>query len=363
MMEDLIVNIAILIAFIFFWHQMFTTRRLTFNSPIWVKMADGVLGGFLGIILMHFSIYVNDITILDLRHIPVVIVAYYGGIIPPLIAAAIISVGRYMIDINISSHASLVMMFVIALGSGLISYYVKMINWKKWLVLLFYSQTIFSIALYIVAPDYSEVVDAAILHIVFSICGGFIAFYFVRYVRKNSEMLLTYKEYARIDTLTGLYNVRTFHHYYEKYIKLAKEEQVPFVLMMLDIDHFKEVNDTHGHMAGDEVLKQLADLFKREAGKDARVTRNGGDEFAILYSGKALPEVREIAERIRNKVKLTPFILPTGKAIHLTISIGLAQYHPSMENDHILYQIADDALYHAKSSGRNLIEMRFVDLA
>lgn len=356
MIESFIINISILITFIFFWHQMFTTRRLTFNSPLWVKLADGILGGFLGIILMHFSLYVTDITILDLRHVPVAIVAYYGGLIPPIVAAIVITIGRYAIDVNISSHVAFFMMMFIALGSGLISRCIKMVNWQKWLLLLFYSQAIFSIALYIVVPDYNSIIDVAIFHIFSSICGGFIAFYFVRYVRKNSELLIKYREYSRVDPLTGLYNVRTFHHYYENFINTAKTEKTPFTLVMLDIDHFKKVNDTYGHLAGDEILKQLAKVLKREAGPDAKVTRNGGEEFAILYSGKELNEVKKLAEKIRSKIENTPFKIPENQSIYLTISIGLAQYDETMANDYTLYQQADDALYVAKKD-RNVVRI------
>ena len=361
MIESFIINIALLITFIFFWHQMFTKRRLTFESPLWVKFADGILGGILGIILMHFSIYVNEITLLDLRHIPVIIVAYYGGMLPPIIAAIVISIGRYFIDINISSHFSLIMMLVIALGSGLISIFIKLVNWKKWLLLLFYAQAVFSIALYLVSPNYIDVLDAAILHIICSICGGFIAFYFVRYIRKNSELLMKYKEYSRKDPLTGLYNIRTFHHYYKNFIKLARNENIPFTLMMLDIDHFKKVNDTYGHIAGDEVLKQIGNLLLKITGKDAIVTRNGGEEFAILLYGQDINSGRALAENIRKEIENTSFHVPNHKDVKITISIGLAQYDPKMEHEHILYQESDQALYQAKST-RNIVEIRHSDL-
>ena len=353
--------VAILIAFIFFWHQLFTKRRLTLKSPLWIKCTDGFLGGILGIILMYFSIYTSEIAILDLRHIPVIIVAYYGGIIPPIIASLVISFGRYMIDINVTSHLSLLMMLAIALGSGLISIYIKMINWKKWLLLLFYSQSVFSISLYFIAPNYIDVIDAALLHIIISITGGFIAFYFVRYVRKNSEMLIKYQEYSRKDPLTGLYNIRTFHYYYKKYISSAKRENVPFTLLMIDIDYFKKVNDTYGHIAGDEVLKQLGALLLNSVDSQSIITRNGGEEFAILLLGRNIDYGRALAENIRCIVEKHSFQIPENKNIKITISIGLAEYDQRMEHEYLLYQEADQALYSAKST-RNIVEIRHSDL-
>ncbi|RPF53263.1 GGDEF domain-containing protein [Aquisalibacillus elongatus] len=357
MIDDLIINICVLITFIFFWHQLFRTNRLTFHSPFWIKLIDGLLAGVLGIILMRYSIYVNDITILDLRHVPIAIVAYYGGLIPPIVGAIIITIGRYMIDINFSSHVALFMMLIIAVGTGFIALYVKAVPWKKWLLLLVYAQAIFSIALYIVAPVYSEVISAAILHIVCTLTGGMLAFYFVRYVRRNSELFLKYREYSRLDPLTGLYNVRTFYYYYDKFLRRAREELAPMVLVMLDIDHFKEVNDTYGHMAGDEVLKQLADIMTEEAGPHAKVSRNGGEEFSILYSGQTIKQVEKFSERIRKRVEHTIFTLPHGNKVRITVSIGIANYKSAMEQDHILYNEADQALYRAKDIGRNHIEI------
>ncbi|WP_194840851.1 GGDEF domain-containing protein [Filobacillus milosensis] len=357
MVDSFIINICILITFIFFWHQLFRTRRLTYHSPFWVKLSDGLLAGALGIILMRYSIHVNDITILDLRHVPIAIVAYYGGLVPPLIGAAVITVGRYMIDINFSSHVALFMMLFIAVGCGLIANYLQTIPWKKWLILLIYSQLIFSIALYIVAPVYKAVIFAAVVHVICTLIGGMMAFYFVRYVRRNSELFLKYREYSRLDALTGLYNVRTFYYYYDKFLNDAKANQTPMVLVMLDIDHFKEINDTYGHMAGDEVLKQLADLFRQEAGEGAKIARNGGEEFSILYSGKSIKQVEKIAENIRNRVERTIFKLPQRNTIQMTISIGVAEYQATMDKDHALYQEADRALYKAKDAGRNNIEV------
>lgn len=358
LVSDLIVNICILITFTFVWHQLFRRRRLTFQSPLWVKVCDGVLAGVLGIILMHYSIGVNEITILDLRHVPVALVALYGGIIPPLIAAVVISIGRYIIDVNFSSHVALFMMLLIGLGSGIISYYVKMTLWKKWIVILLYSQAIFSIALFIVAPVYLDVLDFAILHVVFTLIGGILAFYFVKYIRRNSELFLKYQEYSRKDSLTNLFNVRSFYHYYHQYLNDAKEKGTPLILIMLDIDRFKTINDTYGHMAGDEILKQLATLIKNEAGDDAITSRNGGEEFSIMYSSKNIDEVYKIAEHIRSLVAQTPFQLPNKKVVQLTVSMGIAQYEQYMQSDFALYQVADNALYEAKNKGRNRIVIK-----
>jgi diguanylate cyclase len=125
MLHAFIINMSILISFTYFWHQLFRNHRLTLDSPYMIKISDGIIAGLLGILLMHYSIQVNDITLLDLRHIPVLLVAYYGGVVPSLAAAIIISIGRFQIAINESSVASLFMMLLIALGAAYLRHLIR----------------------------------------------------------------------------------------------------------------------------------------------------------------------------------------------------------------------------------------------
>ncbi len=353
MLNDLLVNICILITFIFVWHQVFRKMPLTSQSPLWIKTADGAIAGLLGIILMHYSIVINDITILDLRHVPVAIVAFYGGVFPPLVAAFVITVGRYAIDINFSSHVAMFMMLFIAIGVGLIAKYMMIGAWKKWFIMLIYAQAIFSLAFYVVSSDYSLVFGTALLHVLITLIGGTLAFYFVRYIKRNSELFFQYRDFSRKDPLTGLYNVRAFHHFYESFLANAKIKGTPFVLLLLDIDHFKQVNDQYGHIAGDEILKQLSSLIEEIAGPEAVVARNGGEEFSVMYTGMEFSDVEMIAESIRLQVEQHEFTLPNETHLSITVSIGVAQYQSDFQEDFELYKYADHALYQAKETGRN----------
>lgn len=354
MISDLFVNITILTSFTFMWHQLFRNNRLQFNSSLKIKLLDGFIGGMLGILLMHYSIQVNAITILDLRHIPIVLLAFYGGVIPPLIAAAVISVGRFLIDVNFSSVVSLFMMFAMAIGSGLIAKYVQVEGLKKWMLLLGYTQFIFTLALYIVVDKFSHVLHIAINHIISSIIGGFLTYYFVSYIRRYTQLYLWYKESSQRDSLTGLYNVRSFDYFYNGMLDKAKQESSTFAICLIDVDHFKKVNDTYGHPAGDQVLKQLANLLSKLMRQEDVVSRNGGEEFSILLDNCSIAQALEVAERIRVAIENTKFILPDKKKIHLTVSIGVAAYNESILNED-LYEAADNALYDAKKQGRNRV--------
>ncbi|WP_181347134.1 diguanylate cyclase [Thalassobacillus sp. CUG 92003] len=356
MISDLVVNISLLISFTFVWHQLFRHNRLTFSSSLTIKTLDGLLAGILGIILMHYSLIVNDITILDLRHIPVVMVAFYGGFIPPLIAAAVITVGRFLIDVNFSSFVSLFMMLAIALGAGVIARVIKSGKWKKWTWLLIYSQAVFSLALFIVVDEFNQVLDFAFIHIISTMVGGYMIFYFVDYIRTNSERYFQYKENAELDALTGLYNVRSFDHFYNTMIVESIEAHECCAVCLLDVDHFKQINDTYGHPAGDEILQQLASLLAGLIRYEDKLSRNGGEEFSILLPDCQQEQANLIAERIRGAVETYPFTLPDGQIIRLTVSMGVSAFNGEPGGDQEnLYQDADAALYQAKQNGRNSV--------
>lgn len=355
MFSDLIINISILMSFTFIWHQLFRHKRLTMNSPVKIKVLDGLMAGILGIILMHYSISVNDITILDLRHIPVILVAFFGGFIPAMISAIVISIGRFLIAYNFSAVVSLFMMFTIALGASIISTRTRLTPRVKWLLLLIYSQSIFSLALYIVVDNYHEVLDFALYHIFSTLVGGTLIYYFVNYIRLNSELYIKYKESSQRDSLTGLFNVRSFDYYYNSILTKTMQTKGDCSICIIDVDHFKQINDTYGHLAGDEVLKQLANLFKQLTREEDIISRNGGEEFSIILPHCNYEKAKEIAERIRKKVEEQPFYLSEDQQISLTVSVGIAAYYNELEKPYMLFQEADDALYHAKRSGRNIV--------
>jgi diguanylate cyclase len=355
MISDLFLNVTILISITFVWHQAFRNNRLTMQSPIYIKIADGIIAGLLGILLMHYSINVNEITILDLRHIPLILVAFYGGFIPTLIGAGIMAIGRFMIAVNFSSFVALFMVFVMAIGAGCISKYVKTNPWKKWTYLLIYSQFVFTLAFYIVVEHFNGVLDYAFNHIISAIIGGYLTFYFVQYIRKNSELYIRYKEFSRKDFLTGLNNVRTFDFYFNKIINETKENNSVCCLCLFDIDLFKQINDTYGHKAGDAILVQFAEILQSSTRTEDIVSRNGGEEFSILFPKCSINQAKEITDRIRKKVQEHSFVVPKKGSIHITISAGIAEYNPCIQNKDQLLEFADDALYLAKHSGRNLV--------
>lgn len=160
---------------------------------------------------------------------------------------------------------------------------------------------------------------------------------------------------ARSDELTGLNNRRAFFDDGEQVLNQAKRYSHPFSLIMLDVDHFKQVNDSYGHAAGDDVLETLADILRKQAREVDILGRLGGEEFALILPETALPDALAMAERLRTEIASTP-VKNTKSDIHITASFGIATLtpqHTSLEN---LINEADDALYGAKKNGRNRVE-------
>jgi diguanylate cyclase (GGDEF)-like protein len=160
---------------------------------------------------------------------------------------------------------------------------------------------------------------------------------------------------ARTDPLTGLYNRRHFDELLGQMIKQTDRFGDPVSLIMADVDHFKNVNDTWGHDAGDEVLKSLAETLKAGV-RDADIcSRFGGEEFAVVLPKTSLQGGAELADRLRKQVEAKP-INVGGEQIAVTISCGIACYPDGVITKEALFAAADRALYEAKSAGRNCVK-------
>lgn len=163
------------------------------------------------------------------------------------------------------------------------------------------------------------------------------------------------------DVLTGLYNRRYLQHRLLDELARARRERRPVACVMLDVDHFKPINDRWGHPAGDKVLAQIAHVIREECRDSDIPVRYGGEEFAVLLPGAAIEEALQVAERIRGAVEDSELVLPGGHALRLTISAGVACAVPSRaENDlksrgDRLIAEADVQLYRAKAAGRNRV--------
>lgn len=162
---------------------------------------------------------------------------------------------------------------------------------------------------------------------------------------------------AYIDNLTQVYNRNYISEVLEAEFKRARALHSDFSLIMFDIDHFKKINDTHGHDAGDYVLRELATTIKRQGLRERDLLgRYGGEEFLLLLTNSAIDKATEVAERIREAIASHKFIYE-GKEIDVTISLGVAKVTQELHSEKDLIKIADIALYESKNKGRNRVTL------
>lgn len=164
-------------------------------------------------------------------------------------------------------------------------------------------------------------------------------------------------EMAVTDALTGLYNRRYLEthlaHMTDDHINRAK----PLSLLAIDADHFKAVNDTHGHDAGDAVLKELANRIRVATRGIDVCCRTGGEEFILVLPGADLRVAAAVAERLRKLIATRPFVIGKTKSINVTVSIGVAKLDGLGDTQSKILKRADEALYVAKREGRNRVEL------
>lgn len=173
----------------------------------------------------------------------------------------------------------------------------------------------------------------------------------------NAHLFAEARRHATIDELTGVWNRRSFFENVRREFQRSQRTLHPLAVLMLDIDHFKSINDTYGHATGDQVLRSVAERCRNQLRVIDIIGRYGGEEFAVALPETDIHAAEQIAERLRIAVERAPFVTDYG-SISLTISVGAAVYHP---NDHITLDAvidrADRALYIAKRNGRNSVHI------
>lgn len=178
-------------------------------------------------------------------------------------------------------------------------------------------------------------------------------------VMHRIQSLLREFEYdATIDPLTGFYNRRWLNKMLVRLIhrsQRSEEDDQPLSIIMMDLDHFKKFNDTHGHLAGDRALNSIASSLTAHLRPEDTITRYGGEEFLAVLPGSDLKEASMVAERLRSAVESTELFSIEGDSLSpLTLSLGIAQMQSGDDQDSLI-EAADKALYRAKNNGRNQI--------
>ncbi len=174
---------------------------------------------------------------------------------------------------------------------------------------------------------------------------------------ENARLTEHIKQVGLRDPLTGVNNRRFFDQRVDEEVNRSIRYKQPLSCLFIDLDHFKKINDTHGHQAGDAVLKQTAEILKDSCRSSDVVARYGGEEFVILLANTSSEAAFDFAERLRERIASTAFVIDNNQRLSVTLSAGLATLdeQSSFSKSAQLIQVADQAVYAAKVSGRNRV--------
>ncbi len=176
-----------------------------------------------------------------------------------------------------------------------------------------------------------------------------------RYAMELRESVNNTMALAVTDELTGLYNRRYFERHLGVMLSKAQEQQRDLALMILDIDHFKAVNDNHGHDIGDAVLREFAARVRRNIRGVDLACRLGGEEFVVIMPDTDISQAEAVAERVRQSIAERPFEVNASRPLSVTVSIGVSRNETAADTAETLLKRADVALYRAKREGRNRV--------
>jgi diguanylate cyclase len=320
--------------------------------PRWARTAAlGLLFGFATIIAILSPMVVTADVQVNGRSIILAFAAAFGGLVPFAIAAAIALLGQAVIGLDTLVGAILPPALAGVVGSvwrarvfprrgyapgSLLALGVLAAS-GSFLVLLVPGDGI-QLFLHIFPPTLASALMAAL------VLGSFIQ----RETRHLAQERLWQSE-ALTDPLTGIANKRAFQLESRLFEASAKEA----TLMMFDIDHFKKINDTMGHPAGDEVLRQVTNVISSVLGSEAHFYRYGGEEFAVTLQSCQRCDAEWVGERVRAAIEQSKFVVD-GQQIAVTVSVGIADTNETATISDVL-RSADAALYRAKTSGRNCV--------
>lgn len=178
---------------------------------------------------------------------------------------------------------------------------------------------------------------------------------------RNLGRLAEVEDLAYLDDLTHLFNTRYLHLVLEREVKSALQTRTPFSLLFLDLDHFKAVNDTHGHLVGSRLLVEMGRVLKGCVRDKDVVARYGGDEYVVLLRGTDTTGALKVAERIRRTVEAHHFISQEGPGVAMTTCIGVATFPEHARDKDSLLQLADMAMYRGKRGRRNAVYLASYD--
>lgn len=348
MFEAIIYNISVMVAGIYLFHrlQYSENKRMVFS-----KGYVTVLMTLVALLLAAYPIPFRLEYLVHLTFVPLLFLGRYTNMVYTLASAIVVS----LVDVLIFNNSIIygITLVVIAGVVSAVGPFLKQNDIISLLILNSISIIILFI-LALVSPIY-DLIEITILIPVSFIITIASAITFVD-IWHFFSLVNRYENEDKYDYLTGLGNVKEFDRHLNQISKYTETHHESLGLLLIDIDGFKDVNDTYTHQAGDAVLKQMSQLLKNYVPKQFLIFRNGGEEFSVVINDYTLDQSVKLAENIRQGVEKSSFHLPNKEVIKLSVSIGVGYLtQDDRKSQRRVFKDADDMVHVAKSEGRNKV--------
>jgi diguanylate cyclase len=331
----------------------------TIERGVLKSIAIGLLFGLGGILSMGDPIRWMPGVFQDGRSILLVLTPIYGGAVGTVVAVIMMGVFRFLVG-GMGAVGGIAGILLVAIAGYLLTLLPRQwigTGWRRSALYGLATTTSLVVLIFLPWPVARELLLSATLPVtVVNILGVLLLSDLLERERYRIGIQRALENEASLDPLTQLPNRRVLQREGDRCSKEAGVRRIPFSIIMLDIDHFKKINDSWGHSFGDTVLSRVADVIRQTVRKTDIAARYGGEEIVVLLPNTDMSAAGIIAEKIRSDIETTVLMFEQ-ETIHVTVSIGIACSHePSADFKHVL-EAADKALYRAKGAGRNRVEL------
>lgn len=353
MFVNLLINFSLLTTFIFFGDMVLSLLKDKWVfSKLQFRALYGIGFGLFGIVQLSFAFPLGNGTIIDFRQVSILASTYLGGPVTGMISTSLIALYRFFFlgavnEATILGVVNIGVTFLVAV----FAFSLNISIFYRWLVAAC-GLVILSTSILLPLVGWINIGTILLFDLICFIACLF-NYLLINHLEKAHDSLEMFKEAAERDFLTRLHNPRSFNLIFKKTAEMSALKNEPFSLLLIDIDHFKHVNDTYGHAAGDVVLSKLADILQSGIRIRDYCARKGGEEFAILLLRCSADKGMTVAEKLRSSVQDSTFVLPDQSLLRITISVGVSSFPESAPSE--MLETADEALYEAKGKGRNQV--------
>ncbi|WP_214749279.1 MULTISPECIES: GGDEF domain-containing protein [unclassified Exiguobacterium] len=355
LLNDLVVNLALITLFVLI--SLFSYKRLTIESPSTSIVKKYLFVTILALIACYW-VTINDISFrgftFDFSIVLLIIALYYGGTSYGIITWFILLMWQVVTLTNDEFFLFpwILITYTVILSIVLLLKHLLRDEFKTLPLIITCCLLIHLPLVYISENDMKSFMENAILFSFYIALVAVLIHSFLYYVKQHYEQVRLHQELALTDSLTGLHNRRALEDQGD-YFMIAHPS---FTVMMIDVDHFKFVNDKYGHDQGDAILSQISNLLGEHTPHNGVVGRYGGEEFMLLIPETNVSYVEQLAEDIRFSCATTRFLIHHEDYIHVTLSIGISSCESRTSISFMeVTKSADAALYEAKRRGRNQV--------